>query len=187
MLDNLRTLVDEADRRVNKSWVRLKLILADIHGRCNLVPEVSARSYYGAIEEECRRRGFEHVYLSEIWAQNGLVLDEILKSAETPAFNRVWEEFLFKDQFTRQAKKRSVQEDAEKAARTYYAVVMAEREAVARYGSGAVFFTHNDLEYAAVNPPLPTIYIHSIKPGVSEKPWFMGSASGACESPKGGA
>jgi acyl-CoA synthetase (AMP-forming)/AMP-acid ligase II len=186
VLDNLRMLADEADRCVNKLLVRLKLILADIHGRCNLVLEASARSYFAAIAEECRGRGFEHVYLSDIWAQNGLILEDILKRAETQAFSRVWEEFPLKDQFIKQAKRHLPQGDAEKAARRYYAVVMTEREAVARYGSGAVFFTHNDLEYASVHPPLPTIYIHSIKPGVSEKPWFMGSASGACESPKGG-
>ena len=185
-LDHLRMLVDEANRCVNKPWVRLTLILADIHGRCNLVPEASARSYFRAITEECRRRGFDNIYLSEIWAQAGLIFDDILKQLEDPAFNRLWQEFSLKDQFIKQAERRQPQEDSQRAARRYYAIVMAEREPIARYCAGAVFFTHNDLEYAGVNPPLPTIYIHSIKSGISEKPWFLGSASEKGDDPKGG-
>ncbi|MDD5225842.1 MAG: class I adenylate-forming enzyme family protein [Candidatus Omnitrophica bacterium] len=184
-LDNLRMLLDEANRLVGRNLVKGKLILADIHGRCNLVPEASADAYFRAIAEECRKRDFEYIFLSEIWAQAGLVFDDVLKRLEEKSFNGLWQEFFLKEQFIKQAERRLPLENAELAARKYYAVVMAEREIVARYGMGTVFFTYNDLEYSAVNPPLPTIYIHSIKAGISEKPWFLGSSSGINPGPKG--
>ncbi|MFH0753006.1 MAG: class I adenylate-forming enzyme family protein [Candidatus Omnitrophota bacterium] len=173
VLDNLRKLVDEVNQVVAKPLVRIKIILCDIHGRCNYIPEVSAQRYFDAIHSECRQRGFECVYLSQIWSQAGLIFEDVLKQLSSEGFKKAWDAFSLKDQFLKQAGRRGMHEDIECGAQRYYAIVMAEREAVSRYLEGTIFFTHNGQEYQGVNPSLPTIYIHSIKPGVSEKPWFM--------------
>jgi len=185
VLDNLHELRAEVNQHIDRPLAKIKLILADIHGRANFIPEHSAGSYLEAIAEECKSRGFEHLWMSEIWSQNGLDLESVLERLSTEKFERAWERFPLKEQFIKQAGRRAKGGDAEGLARRYYAVITVEREAVGRYCAGNIFFTHNDLEYQAVHPALPTIYIHSIKPGVSEKPWFMGSAEGTALDKKG--
>ncbi len=175
VLDNLRKLLDEINKAAGKPVARIRLILADIHGRCNLVPEATARNYFNAIINECRKRDFECVYLSDIWSGHGLVLDDVFRELDTQEFQQAWACFPLKDRFMKQAKGLGMHQDVEAGARKYFAVMSAERDVVARYGVGNVFFTHNDPAYRIISPPLPTIYIHSIKSGTSEKPWFMGN------------
>ena len=176
VLDNLGALVNDINQHVSKPIAKIKFILTDLHGKANFIPELSAGKYFKAIEKDLQKRGFEYVYLSEIWRQKGLIFENILEQIHQEDFKRSWEEFSLRGQFIKQSARRG-HGNAKKGAQRYYAIVMAEREAVAQYcGGKTIFFTHNDLEYKIVHPALPAIYIYSIKPGFSDKPWFLGAA-----------
>lgn len=176
VLDNLGALVNDINQHVSKPIAKIKFILTDLHGKVNFIPGLSARKYFKAIEEDLQKRGFEYVYLSEIWHQKGLIFEDISEQIHQEDFKRSWEEFSLRDQFIKQSARRG-HGNAKKGAQRYYAIVMAEREAVAQYcGGKTIFFTYNDPGYKIVHPALPAIYIYSIKPGFSDKPWFLGSA-----------
>ena len=175
VLDNLGTLINDINQYVSKPIAKIKFILTDIHGKANFIPELSAGKYFKSIEEELQKRGFEYVYLSEIWRRKGLIFENILEQIHQEDFKRSWGEFSLRDQFIKQAARRG-HGDAKKGAQRYYAIAIAEREAVAQYcGEKTIFFTHNDPRHRIVHPPLSAIYIYSIKPGFSDKPWFLES------------
>lgn len=155
-------------------FCEMTLVLADYHGKSNGLPESTARAYLGKIETLAHERGLRTVYLSQIWAAAKLNFDEVMSQIASPEFQDEWEAFPLKEDFCRQAGNRVDENgDVKTSAQRYYLVTQAEKKAVTEYFAGSILFTFSPPKLQCVFPLLPVLYWHSIKPGSSEKPWFI--------------
>ncbi|MEZ4815482.1 MAG: class I adenylate-forming enzyme family protein [Bdellovibrionota bacterium] len=168
-LNRLDKLICELNEMCGESLFGVKLILADEHARCNRVPDDIAKSYLLKIKNEAIHMGMECLYLSEIWKKYSLSLTEIKLSAEQE------KDFIdLKEDLLRQAKKRSfITEDPEVAALRYFTLCCTEKKVIGEFLKGNVFFTYSSPHFKKILPEMPTLYFHSIKPGVAERPWFI--------------
>ena len=59
-LDRLKNIVDSVNAILGENRIKIKLILADIHGYCNNIPGETIKKYFSQIKEECDNRHFEY-------------------------------------------------------------------------------------------------------------------------------
>jgi acyl-CoA synthetase (AMP-forming)/AMP-acid ligase II len=181
-LDRLKMIADFINEFFDTPLAGITLILADVHARCNLIPEASINAYFSAIKAEMVPRGLNPVLLSSIWEKYGLDYSEAIDRAGESEFLEKWNNFSLKEEFITQASKLApLPAIAEDYAKRYYSVVMMERQAVTDFLKNAIFFTYNDPKFRIVLPELPMLYLHSIKPGTGKKPWFMPMANDQAE------
>jgi long-chain acyl-CoA synthetase len=177
-LDRLKTLIDSINELSRSNFAVLQLVLTDVHGKCNSIPEHLIEQYFNSVASEASQRNFKCVRSSEIWSMYGLDLAETLKETKTAAFLEFWESFELREDLIRQAGKRYFNPDPpENAAKRYYAVCMKERKPIAGYFKGSIFFTFSPPRSRPILPELPTVYWHSMKRGTSVKPWFVEDSS----------
>jgi hypothetical protein len=82
-----------------------------------------------------------------------------------------------RDELVTQAARHGQGSDPDRLARIYYRANTAERKVFADLFADHIFLTYNRRSQDELLPPLPRIYIHSYKPKVSEKPWFVTSGT----------
>jgi hypothetical protein len=173
-IKRLVELREEMRDALGRHEVRIALLLADVHARCNRIPEPRITRYLEGIREFAGSKGIDTRWLSEFWRSAGLSDLEVEQLVSNPATKKSWQEFSLRDQFLQQAAKRAGSADlAEEFAYNYYCTCLTEREMLTNALRGSIFFTYNDPRYKVILPAIPTVYWHSTKPGTSVKPWFM--------------
>jgi acyl-CoA synthetase (AMP-forming)/AMP-acid ligase II len=164
----------EMDAALGHPQIRVLLLLADVHGRCNRISEEHIDHYFEEIAALAAAAGLETRRLSELWEKAGLKEVDVEKLCSNPDIVKDWQVFPLRDDFLRQAEKRCGRADrAEEYAFRYYCLCLTERGMVTEALRGAIFFTYNDPKLRVIQPDLPTVYWHSLKPGTSAKPWFL--------------
>jgi long-chain acyl-CoA synthetase len=184
-----RTEVAEPDRRaiarlcdtrndmnaaLGRKQVRITLLLADVHGRCNRIPNDNIDRYFKEIAALAAENGLQTRRTSALWDAAGLRETDVEAMASDPATIAAWNAFTLKDDFLNQAENRCAgPEQAEEFAYRYYCTCLAERPVMTEALTDAIFFTYNAPKFRPIMPELPTVHWHSTKPGTTVKPWFM--------------
>ena len=162
------------DAAIGHPQVTILLLLADVHGRCNRLPDDHIDRYFKQIAGLAAETGLETRRLSELWFAAGLTEADIERLASDPEIISAWKAFPLREDFVRQAQNRCGGHDlAEEYAYRYYCTCMTERQMLSEALTGTIFFTYNDPKFRVVQPDLPTLHLHSTKPGTTAKPWFM--------------
>lgn len=173
-LARLNELRSEIDTALGQPQTEIRLVLADLHGRCNRIPDDHIDRYFEEIAALAAENGLTTRRLSELWQEAGLSEDDVERMAADPAIVAAWREFPMRDDFLRQAENRcGSPERAEEFAFRYYCTCIAERGMLSAALAGTIFFTYNDPKFRVIQPDLPTVHLHSTKPGTTAKPWFM--------------
>jgi len=172
-LDRIKHLVDSINELCQSETATAELILADIHGKCNGVPEAAVQAYFAEIKKLISERNIAYSMLSSVWTKAGLSFEQAVERSNSEDFKKMWATFDLRETFLRQARNRTTEEAADAAARRYYSVCTTERAAVASQFAGSLFFTYAEPKHQSILPELPLLYWHSVKPGVAEKPWFL--------------
>lgn len=173
-LERLREILDSIDERAGRRLTELTLVLADVHGRCNEVPEATMQSYFDQVIERGTALGFEFDRLSDHWTKAGLDFRDVTGAPSDEEFLARWRTLPQRDMLIRQASPRCPPgRSPEEHAQRYYRVCMAENPFVARAYEGWVSFTYNGPEYKPLLPDLPLVCWHSRKRGVAHKPWAL--------------
>jgi long-chain acyl-CoA synthetase len=159
---------------LEQAQVRILLLLADVHGRCNRVPDEHIGRYFAQIDKIAAAAKLETCRTSEFWREAGLSEGDVGKLAASSRTIDAWQAFALREEFLRQAERRCGTADkAEEYAFRYYCTCLAERPVLTEALKGMIFFTYNDPKFRPIMPELPTVYWHSIKPGTTAKPWFL--------------
>jgi long-chain acyl-CoA synthetase len=173
-IGRLAELRDEMNATIDAPQVGILLVLADMHGHCNRIPEQHISEYFGLIRQLAAASGLQTRRLSDVWTAAGLSEADIARLAACPETIQAWKAFPLRDDFLKQASKRSGSDNlSEEYAFRYYCTCCVERAALTKALAGTIFFTYNDPKFHPVMPDLPTVFWHSTKPGTSAKPWFM--------------
>jgi len=173
-MDRLQALRREMDEAIGVPQFKLLLLLADVHGMCNRVPADRMAPYFEEVIALAASFGIETRMLSELWRDAGLDEADVERLRLDPDTRGAWQAFALRQDFLLQAEKRCGCADlAEDYAFNYYCTCLTERDALTRALKGAIFFTYNAPKHRIVLPELPTIHLHSTKPGTAAKPWFM--------------
>jgi len=172
-LDRIKRLIDSINDLCQSETATAELILADMHGKCNEVPEPAVQAYFADIRKMLSERNIGWSLLSTVWTKAGLSFEQAVARSKSDEFKAMWATFEMRETFLRQARNRTSEEEADAAARRYYSVCTTERAAVAAHFAGSLFFTYAEPKHKSILPDLPLLYWHSVKPGVAEKPWFL--------------
>lgn len=175
-MDRLGSFLAAINDVAGRPLASMTLILADIHARCNQVPEEIHVPYFGAVKALAEERGFRTSWLSEVWTEHKLDFDSMLRRMSASDNLEEWETFPLREEFLQQAAPRCGGDESlvEEFAYRYYLTITAENAAVAASFANSVFFTYNGLESRVSLPKLPMVHLHSLKPGTAAKPWFLG-------------
>jgi hypothetical protein len=143
----------------------VSLVLTDSHATLNGHPVQEMTRYFGQVEAEAEKRGFDCYRLVELTeaAGRGIRVD----SSEPT------EEVL--QQLAKSAMRwyRGTG-SAEDGAKRYYAMNMVEKRVIEHFFPASIFATFNGRECRDLFPDtLPIFYMYSMKRGTSVKPWFL--------------
>jgi L-tyrosine isonitrile synthase len=142
----------------------VRLILTDTHATLNGHSASSMNSYFADVEESARQRGFETCRLGDLTRAVAEVA-----TADEP----VPEETLRRLCASATKWYRGIG-SVEDGARQYYRMNMVERRAVELAFPHSIFVTFNGSELRDLFPRnLPIFYMHSLRRGISTKPWFL--------------
>ncbi|MCD6523302.1 MAG: hypothetical protein J7K68_06210 [Candidatus Diapherotrites archaeon] len=149
-LDNIYRMTKEIPTNV-------EIIFCDKHSIViNGRTKFESNRYYFSLLPIVSHYGFKITRLSDIYESSyNIKIDDTLVSKFIPMA------------------KKHARIRAEKAAERYLKVRISEKKTLEKRYSDAVFFTYSPPEMQFLMPTLPTLYIYSIKRGVSECPWFM--------------
>lgn len=173
-IKRLADLRDDLDAALGHAQVSVSLLLADVHGRCNRVPEQDIDIYLRRIARLAAENGMQTRRLSELWRAGGLREADVATIASDSATVSGWQEFPFRDEFLTQAAHRCGNpEQAEEFAFRYYCTCLTERRMLTQALAGTIFFTYNAPKFRVILPEVPTVHWYSTKVGTTAKPWFM--------------
>lgn len=167
-LDFLARLVGRV-REAYQPGATVCLIMTDTHAALNGYSACATAAYFTAVSEAAAARGFTSCRLSDVVAAGPrapaatLPLD---RPDPDPDMLRRLEECA--------AKWYRGEGGPALGAGRYYAMNMVEKRALEALFPTAVFLTFNSRAFRALFPDrLPVFYMHSLRKGVSEKPWFV--------------
>ncbi|MFT7462981.1 MAG: long-chain acyl-CoA synthetase [Pseudohongiellaceae bacterium] len=174
-MDLLRRFLDAINKAAGRELATLRLVLADVHARCNQVDPSIYEPYFAAMGGLAEERGFTTSWLSAVWSEHELEFDEVLGQMQRNDRLEEWESFALRDEFLNQASNRCADPgQAEEFAYRYFLTITTENEAMAASCAGSVFITYNGADFRSALPKLPMVHLHSLKPGTAAKPWFLG-------------
>ncbi|NCN28594.1 acyl--CoA ligase [bacterium] len=166
--------IQESMQKVAKdqSKIVFELILSDLHGRTNGIPEELAKPYFSSIKDKCMEYGFQTIFLSQVWEDFESKVNLPLITAE------MWEQFCLRDQFVNQAAKlfddsKADPSRAKERAYSYFQHSQKELPVIEAFQADKIAFSFNSLDYLPALPKVPTVHFWSVKKGVSDKPWFI--------------
>ena len=165
-LDYLATLGTRV-RKVYEPGAAFRLIFTDTHATLNGHAPRDMESYFDAVEDAARERGFDGCWLSElVFAADAAgaidladepVPDDMLQKLGACAAK--W----FRGEGT-----------VEEGAARYLKMNMIEKRAVQFAFPRSIFITFNGSEYRSLFPErMPIFYMYSLRRGMSVKPWFL--------------
>jgi hypothetical protein len=170
----LARIRDDMDAELGARQVGITLLLADVHGHCNQVPDARIDLYFEHVATLAAETGLATRRSSEIWRDAGLCADDVARRVADPETIQAWYRFPLRDDFLTQATNRcGCPDEAEAFAYRYYCTCLTEQSAMTEALAGTIFFTYNAPKFRPVMPALPTVHWHSTKPGTTAKPWFM--------------
>ena len=153
----------------------IRLIFTDTHAQLNGYPQSGIRAYFGEIEAEARRRGFECCWL-------GGLLEVSHAQAEDYTHGEPVPENLLSVLSASAMKWYRGKGSAELGAEKYFHMNMVEKRAVELSFPNAIFSTFNSSKFRALFPKrLPIFYMYSLQRGVSVKPWFLPAEVQPCD------
>lgn len=173
-MDYLSSLVARV-QAVYAPGAELTLVLTDTHASLNGHPAENIASYFGEVEAEAGKRGFDCYLLSDLTeaAGRGVVVQDSEPSEETL------------QQLVRSAMRWYRGEGSpEEGAKRYYAMNMIEKQVMQLFFPSSVFVTFNGREHRDLFPDrLPIFFMYSLKRGTSVKPWFLPEPATAVAMP----
>lgn len=143
------------------------LILADVHARLNGMDEKAIKEYGRDIMDEALVQGWRTEWLSYVWQNTGLEIDEVYRIADSMSDEMV-DDLLFKS-----AAKYYTGDDKLRGAKCYLAMRLIEKKAIEQKFKDAIHLTAADPRLSYLQPELPTFHIWTLKRGTSRKPWFL--------------
>jgi hypothetical protein len=171
-LERLNAFVQRA-ATPSEARPRLTLLITDMHARINGMPKARYERYISWIEGHARSLGMNVVRSSAYWKEAGLSLPELIDASGQESFRARWGRLSIKNELVAQARKHAEGTvDYDAAARLYYAACIAECRTYERVFPSHIFLTYNDPKFDELLPPLPKIYLYSLRAGESAKPWF---------------
>jgi hypothetical protein len=174
-MDLLRRFLDAINGSAGRELATMRLVLADIHARCNQVDPAVYEPYFEAMGALAEERGFVTSWLSEVWSAHELHFEEVMGQMQRNERLEQWESFPLRDEFLNQAANRCDDEAlVEEYAYRYFLTITTENAAMAASFSDCVFVTYNGPEFRVALPAMPMVHLHSLKPGTAAKPWFFG-------------
>jgi len=144
-----------------------KLIFTDTHANLNGHAPEAIDSYFNAVGEAARERGFD-----------GCRLSELVFAAETAGATDVADEHIPDEMMEKlgacAAKWFRGEGTVEEGAARYLQMNMVEKRSVQFAFSRSIFITFNGSEFRSLFPDrMPIFYMYSLRRGTSVKPWFL--------------
>ena len=144
------------------------LVISDIHGKINEVPDANICSYVAEVSEwAVSNNGWKIRYLSEIWKKHGLSVNKILEFAESVPDEAI-DGLLIKF-----AGKYYGGRDKKAGAKRYLVARQLEKAIIEKEFCGCIHVSAADTRLIYLQPDLPHFQVWGIKRGTSKKPWFM--------------
>ncbi len=159
-LENIISRINE----IYSSGVKLTIILADSHGKMNGYEDTQ---YLSEIEKECKIRGWDTVWLSDLWSSWGI------SNHIRPISDDEWEKVSISEKLEYMASKISVNGERKESAKKYYSTRIAEGIFLPETFKNMIWWSYSDPKYQEVLPPMPGVYFWSYKPYRSDCPWFV--------------
>ncbi len=159
-LENIISRINE----IHTTGVRLTIILADSHGEMNGYKNIQ---YLSEIEKECKVRGWNTVWLSELWNNWGI------SRHIQPVSDEEWKKIAISEELEVMASKNSVNGDGKNSAKRYYSTRIAERIFLPKTFKKMIWWSYSDPKFQEVLPLMPGVYFWSYKPYRSDCPWFV--------------
>jgi hypothetical protein len=154
-------------RQVYAPGVSFKLIFTDTHANLNGHAPEAIESYFNAVEQAARGRGFDGCWLSEL-----------VFAAEDAGAIDVTEEHIPDEVMEKlgacAAKWFRGEGTVEEGAVRYLQMNMIEKRSVQFAFPHSIFITFNGSEFRSLFPDrMPIFYMYSLRRGTSVKPWFL--------------
>jgi len=168
-LEHLRRL----DGRARDTWepgLALTFILTDVHAAINGKDPAAVSSYLADVGRLVEGFGWRAMRLSELWEAGGYGIEAACH--RVPELEGRWQALRVRPLLVRSARKHARGIEPEQAARRYHAACVIEAEVVPAAFPGHILFTYNGREYDEILPPLPKLYLYSLRRKTSVKPWF---------------
>jgi hypothetical protein len=157
-------------RQVYAPGASFKLIFTDTHATLNGHAPEAVESYFNAVEQAARERGFDGCWLSE------LVFAAEAAGAIDVAEEHIPDEVLQKLGACA-AKWFRAEGTVEEGAMRYLQMNMIEKRSVQFAFPRSIFVTFNGSEFRSLFPDrMPIFYMYSLRRGTSVKPWFLPAA-----------
>ena len=176
-LDYLESLGSRV-RQVYAPGASFKLICTDTHANLNGHAPEAIKTYFDAVEQAARERGFDACWLSE------LVFAAEAAGAIDLADEQIPDDMLEKLGACA-AKWFRGEGTVEEGAARYLDMNMIEKRSVQFAFPRSIFVTFNGSEFRSLFPAgMPIFYMYSLRRGTSVKPWFLPApAAPAVEAP----
>jgi len=143
----------------------LLVIYTDTHVDLNGYPAKGSESYLNSLEEILEEYNFRlDIMSNHVPHDPVLVLEKMEEFSPDPKLKKNLEN---------SSKKRHRNGDYKIGAHKYYVQNLIENKFMEKEFSDYIFLTYNSPALNNLLPKLPKFYMHSLRKGKSEKPWFI--------------
>ena len=149
--------------------IAVTFVMTDIHGVVNGKDPGGMERYFEGIRELMAERGYDSLLLSRLWEEGGYSVADL--DGRWPALEGEWERLSIRHLLVARARRHARGVDPVLAARRYLAACSIDAEVVGRRFPGSILISYNGPDYAPILPPLPKMYLCSLKRRSSVKPW----------------
>lgn len=165
-LDYLASMFSRIKDRY-RPGAKMTLVFTDTHAQLNGHSQESIETYYADLVTAAQARGFHVCRLSSL--MSAADLDAITPHSE----DRPSDE-LMAGLAASAAKWFKGEGTSEEGALLYFRANMIERRVTEAHFGHTIFVTFNGSSMRSLFPPtMPIFYMFSVRPGVSDKPWFL--------------
>ncbi len=152
--------------RKNYPLVSFSLILTDIHGTLNGLNPDFIKKYYSRVELNAARYNLQASYLSDLWKDNGLSLEDVYKMLARRTSSKI-------EPFLLAAAQKHYRGDSERGALLYKACSFYDKKVIKKEFADCFFFTYNSSKWKSFLPNLTTLSFYGEKKGFHTKPWHI--------------
>ncbi len=154
----------KANLKKSYSKTEVTLVLTDLHGKINKLPDNMINDYYKDIARLASKYKIKSIYLSKLYKNQGLPFNKILRKIPTNLKSK----FLINS-----SKKHYLGKNKSEGAKIYELFSYYDSKVIEREFNDSIFFTYNSSDWVELLPSIPILFIWPLKKGFHDKPWHL--------------